>query len=339
MKNTIKNNLVAAEAIKKAEEAARKAALKAEQEAAAAEAEKAKVEEFAKAHASVDLATIKNIIDAAKKGELFFIAMGHDGLVADYATSEKDARKHVEWIYKSARKNKEELLLDSSSIMCGMMEMQRKFQIAHDAIEAGLIPEDVIIDENNIEHWIVGNKAYSIDGVEEANLDDLETNLSTKDRKILLKERIKKYQEELEKLEAEDEVENHKNDDWPEDYYYSESTKVKTKNLLKEQHLKDIIKEFYCYFKEKSLNASWQSQENSFKDYLESQLDLTFIPSPSNTTHRATYLIAKYDYDDEGVMIPENICIYKRVIGVYGGCSVQLKDVNGDEIAKLGRIW
>ena len=84
-----------------------------------------------------------------------------------------------------------------------MMEMQRKFQIAHDAIEAGLIPEDVIIDENNIEHWIVGNKAYSTDGVEEANLDDLETNLSTKDRKILLKERIKKYQEELEKLEAE----------------------------------------------------------------------------------------------------------------------------------------
>lgn len=218
MKNTIQNNLVAAEAVKKAEEAARKAALEAEQEAAAAEAEKAKVEEFAKAHASVDLATIKNIIDAAKKGELFFIAMGHDGLVADYATSEKDARKHVEWIYKSARKNKEELLLDSSSIMCGMMEMQRKFQIAHDAIEAGLIPEDVIIDENNIEHWIVGNKAYSTDGVEEANLDDLETNLSTKDRKILLKERIKKYQEELEKLEAEDEY-GDEDDDWEEEYY------------------------------------------------------------------------------------------------------------------------
>ena len=212
MKNTIKNNLVVAEAEKKAREEAREAALKAEQEAAAAaaeaEAEKAKVEEFAKAHADVDIATIKDIIDAAKRGELFFISMGHDGLVADYATSEKDARKHVEWIYKSARKNKEELLLDSSSIMRGMMEMQRKFQIAHDAIEAGLIPEDVIIDENNIEHWVVGNKAYSTEGVEEANLDDLETKLSDKDRKTLLKERIKKYQEELEKLEAEDEDED-----------------------------------------------------------------------------------------------------------------------------------
>ena len=86
-----------------------------------------------------------------------------------------------------------------------MMKMQKKFQIAHDAIEAGLIPEDTIIDENNIEHWIVGNRAYSTDGVEEANLDDLETKLSAKDRKTLLKERIKKYQEELEKLEAEDE--------------------------------------------------------------------------------------------------------------------------------------
>ena len=102
MKNTIKTNLVAAAAAKKAEEAARKAALKAEQEAAAAaaeaEAEKAKVEEFAKAHADVDIATIKDIIDAAKKGELFFISMGHHGLVADYATSEKEARKHIEWI-------------------------------------------------------------------------------------------------------------------------------------------------------------------------------------------------------------------------------------------------
>ena len=222
MKNTIKKNLAAAEAAKKAEEAAKKAALKAEREAAAAaaeaEAEKAKVEEFAKAHADIGIATIKDIIDAANKGELFFISMGHDGLVADYATSEKDARKHVEWIYKSARENKEELLLDSSSIMHGMMEMQKKFQIAHDAIEAGLIPEDAIIDENNIEHWIVGNKAYSTSGVEEANLDDLETKLSAKDRKTLLKERIKKYQEELEKLEAEDEDDEVcENDDWSED--------------------------------------------------------------------------------------------------------------------------
>ena len=206
MKNTIKNNLVVAEAEKKAREEAAAAA-------AEAEAEKAKVEEFAKAHADVDLATIKDIIDAAKRGELFFISMGHDGLVADYATSEKDARKHIEWIYKSARENKEELLLDSSSIMNGMMEMQKKFQIAHDAIEAGLIPEDVIIDENNIEHWIVGNKAYSTEGVEEANLDDLETKLSAKDRKTLLKERIKKYQEELEKLEAEDEDEDEDEED------------------------------------------------------------------------------------------------------------------------------
>ena len=217
MKNTIKKNLVVAEAEKKMREEARKAALKAKQEAAAAaaeaEAEKAKVEEFAKAHADVDVATIKDIIDAAKRGELFFISMGHDGLVADYATSEKDARKHVEWIYKSARKNKEELLLDSSSIMRGMVEMQKKFQIAHDAIEAGLIPEDTIIDENNIEHWIVGNKAYSTEGVEEANLDDLETKLSMKDRKVLLKERIKKYQEELEKLEAEDEYEDEYGDE------------------------------------------------------------------------------------------------------------------------------
>ena len=58
MKNTIKTNLVVAEAEKKAREEARKAALKAEQEAAAAaaaaEAERTKIEEFAKAHSAKD---------------------------------------------------------------------------------------------------------------------------------------------------------------------------------------------------------------------------------------------------------------------------------------------
>lgn len=214
MKNTISNNLKAAAEKKAAEEAAKKAA-KAEA------ADKAAVEAFAAAHKDVDISTIKDVVDAAKKGEIFFIVMGHDGLVADYATSEKDARKHVEWIYKSARKNKEELLLDSSAIMHGMMEMQKKFQIAHDAIEAGLIPEDVIIDENNLEHWIVGNKAYSTDGVEEANLDDIETKLSMKDRKTLLKERIKKYQEELEKLESFPE----EGDDFDDDAYWEDESK------------------------------------------------------------------------------------------------------------------
>lgn len=198
MKNTILENIKTAQAKKAAEEAAAKAA-------AEKAAEEAAIEAFANAHKDIDIATIKDIIDAAKAGKLFFITMGRDGLVADYATSEKDASKHIEWIYKSARKDKEELLLDSSVIIYGMMEMQRKFQIAKDAIEAGLIPEDAIIDENNIEHWIIGNKAYSTNGVEEANLDDIETKLSAKDRKTILKERIRRYQEELERLEESEE--------------------------------------------------------------------------------------------------------------------------------------
>lgn len=220
MKNAIKTNIEAAKAAKKAKEAAEKAAkeaekAKAEAEAKAAaekaedEAEKAKIEEFANRYADIDTATIKDIIYSAKNGELFFVVMGYDKLVADFATTEKEARKHFEWIYKSAREDKEERLLDSSAIVRGMMKMQRKFQIAHDAIEAGLIPEDAIIDENNTEHWIVGNKAYSTDGVEEANLDDIETKLSAKDRRTLLKQRIEQhqkkldeYQKELDKLEA-----------------------------------------------------------------------------------------------------------------------------------------
>lgn len=210
MKNTILDNIKAAQAQKAAEKAAEKAKN-------AEAADKAAVEAFANAHKDVDLATIKDIIDATRAGRLFFIAMGYNHLVADYATSKKDAEAHVEWIYKSARADKEEKLLDSSSIMLGMADMQRKFQIAHDALEAGLIPEDSIIDENNIEHWIVGDKAYSTEGVEEANLDDIETKLSAKDRKTLLKERIKKYQEELEKLEAESEAEDENCEDCEDD--------------------------------------------------------------------------------------------------------------------------
>ena len=224
MKNAIKTNIEAAKAAKKAKEAAEKAAkeaekAKAEAEAKAAaekaedEAEKAKIEEFANRYADIDTATIKDIIYSAKNGELFFVVMGYDKLVADFATTEKEARKHFEWIYKSAREDKEERLLDSSAIVHGMMKMQRKFQIAHDAIEAGLIPEDAIIDENNTEHWIVGNKAYSTEGVEEANLDDIETKLSAKDRRTLLKQRIEQhqkkldeYQKELDQLEAANEM-------------------------------------------------------------------------------------------------------------------------------------
>lgn len=224
MKNAIKTNIEAAKAAKKAKEAAEKAAKEAEKAKAEDEAEKAKIEEFANRYADIDTATIKDIIYSAKNGELFFVVMGYDKLVADFATTEKEARKHFEWIYKSAREDKEERLLDTPSIMRGMMKMQRKFQIAHDAIEAGLIPEDAIIDENNTEHWIVGNKAYSTEGVEEANLDDIETKLSAKDRRTLLKERIKKYQEELEKLEAAndmreaDDYEDDCEDDCEDDY-------------------------------------------------------------------------------------------------------------------------
>ena len=223
MKNAIKTNMEATKAAKKAKEAAEKAAKEAEKAKAKAEAkaaaeaaeeaaEKAEIEEFANRYADIDTATIKDIIYSAKKGELFFVVMGYDKLVADFATTEKEARKHFEWIYKSAREGKEERLLDTPAIMRGMMEMQKKFQIAHDAIEAGLIPEDAIIDENHTEHWIVGNKAYSTDGVEEANLDDLETKFSAKDRRTLLEERIKKYQKELKALEAANDM--HEADDY-----------------------------------------------------------------------------------------------------------------------------
>ena len=60
-------------------------------------------------------------------------------------------------------------------------------------------------------------------------MDDLETKLSAKDRKTLLKERIKKYQEELERLEAEDEDEEDEDyEDYEDDDYKSDDEEYTT---------------------------------------------------------------------------------------------------------------
>ena len=105
-----------------------------------------------------------------------------------------------------------------------------------------------------------------------------------------------------------------------------------------------IIREFEKDFKEESLKAHcyndspWRPEESEFKQYVE-RLGLRFIPTDPESLNCVMYWIAKYDYDDEGFMIQKNVCIYRRITGVYGGCLVQLKDENGKELASLGRIW
>ena len=113
--------------------------------------------------------------------------------------------------------------------------------------------------------------------------------------------------------------------------------------MTKQDYLESIAQAFLREFNENSLNshcwerAPWRPQEESFKRIVTS-LGLHFVEVRPDSLNCNMFFIAKYDYDDEGFMVQKNICVYRRVIGVYGGCLVQLKDVNGNEIVRLGHI-
>ena len=85
-------------------------------------------------------------------------------------------------------------------------------------------------------------------------------------------------------------------------------------------------------------NEKFDINMEMFFDEGEKQLGLKFVPTEADSLNCNMSMIAKYDYDEEGFMVQKNICIYRRVTGVYGGCLVQLKDVDGNELARLGRI-
>lgn len=114
--------------------------------------------------------------------------------------------------------------------------------------------------------------------------------------------------------------------------------------MTKQEYLDSVVEAFFREFNESSLNShswgreSWRSEEDAFKAYVENQLGLRFMKVVPDSLNCDMFLIAKYDYDDEGFAVQKNVCIYRRVTGVYGGCLVQLKDVEGNEIVRLGHI-
>lgn len=113
--------------------------------------------------------------------------------------------------------------------------------------------------------------------------------------------------------------------------------------MKKQEYLDSVAEAFFREFNESSLNShswereSWRSEEESFKEIVGS-LGLHFVKVVPDSLNCDMFLIAKYDYDDEGFAVQKNVCIYRRVTGVYGGCLVQLKDVEGKEIVRLGHI-
>ena len=113
--------------------------------------------------------------------------------------------------------------------------------------------------------------------------------------------------------------------------------------MTRQDYMESIAQAFLREFNESSLNShswereSWRSEEESFKRIVDS-LGLHFVKVVPDSLNCDMFLIAKYDYDDEGFMVQKNVCIYRRVIGVYGSSLVQLKEVKGKEIVRLGNI-
>ena len=213
MKNLIKLNAAARAA--KAEAEARAA-----EAARAEEADRKAVEELAAAHKDVPTQLIRDLIEGAKKGIYKFIVLGYKHIVVDIVTTNKDVKQNIldriNLIY-SCRANQEDPLLEEWNIINTMCRMQQMFQIAYEAIEAGFIPDDAVVDGNNVEHWIKDNTLYSTEGIEEANLNDLTSKLSKEDKRKLLLERLEKAQAEAaaaqEELDSwEDDEENE--EDW-----------------------------------------------------------------------------------------------------------------------------
>lgn len=113
--------------------------------------------------------------------------------------------------------------------------------------------------------------------------------------------------------------------------------------MTKQKYLELVAQTFLREFNESSLRSSdwsrepWRPEEERFK-IIVARLGLHFVEIRPDSLNCVMFFIAKYDYDDEGFMVQKNICIYRRVTGVYGGCLVQLKDVDGNELTRLGRI-
>ena len=87
--------------------------------------------------------------------------------------------------------------------------------------------------------------------------------------------------------------------------------------MTRQEYLESIVQAFLREFNESSLNShswereSWRSEEESFKSIVDS-LGLHFVKAVPDSLNCDMFLIAKYDYDEEGFMVQKNICIYRR---------------------------
>ena len=226
-KNLIKANLearrVEKENAEKAKIQAQIAERKAKEAEEAAKKEEAKQKDYEEKILTIarkngkDVATIKGVVDKINKGKLVPITVTASHKIYGLATSKADAEAGIQTLYWFREQPSDEIMKDEE-VYGAMRRMMEATEIAQDVIDAGLVIDDVVVDADNREHWVVGKSLLNTEGEEESNIEDLKSELDPEDKKKILLERAEaKKAEELKRREAECDDEDDELDDLDED--------------------------------------------------------------------------------------------------------------------------
>lgn len=230
-KNLIKANMearrVEKENAEKAKIQAQIAERKAKEAEEAAKKEEAKQKDYEEKILAIarkngkDIATVKGVVDKINKGKLVPITVSASHKIYGLATSKADAEAGIQTLYWFREKPSDEIMKDEE-VYGTMRRMMEATQIAQDVIDAGLVIDDVVLDADNREHWVVGKSLLNIEGEEESNIEDLKSDLDPEDKKKILLERAEaKKAEEEKRREAEcddDDYDDYEDDEDLSDY-------------------------------------------------------------------------------------------------------------------------
>lgn len=225
-KNLIKANLearrVEKENAEKAKIQAQIAERKAKEAEEAAKKEEAKQKDYEEKILAIarkngkDVATVKGVVDKINKGKLVPITVSASHKIYGLATSKADAEAGIQTLYWFREKPSDEIMKDEE-VYGAMRRMMEATQIAQDVIDAGLVIDDVVLDADNREHWVVGKSLLNIEGEEESNIEDLKSDLDPEDKKKILLERAEAKKAEEEKRREAECVDDDDYDDYEDD--------------------------------------------------------------------------------------------------------------------------
>ena len=227
-KNLIKANMearrVEKENAEKAKIQAQIAERKAKEAEEAAKKEEAKQKDYEEKILTIarkngkDIATVKGVVDKINKGKLVPITVSASHKIYGLATSKADAEAGIQTLYWFREKPSDEIMKDEE-VYGAMRRMMEATEIAQDVIDAGLVIDDVVLDADNREHWVVGKSLLNLEGEEESNIEDLKSELDPEDKKKILLERAEaKKAEEEKRREVECDDDDYEDDEDLSDY-------------------------------------------------------------------------------------------------------------------------